>query len=80
MGQGQLYQVQQGQVPGPAPESQQPHGLVSSPKFLHQMVVQHWRRLPREVLGVTVLEELERSAAVALRDGHGLVVDKAVLG
>lgn len=30
--------------------------------------------------GVTILGELERGAAVALRDGQGLVVDRAVLG
>jgi len=30
MGQGQLYQVQQGQITGPALESQQPHAMLQA--------------------------------------------------
>jgi len=30
MGQGQLYEIQQGSVPGPALESQQPHATLQA--------------------------------------------------
>jgi len=40
MGQGQLYEVQQGSVPGPALGSQQPHAML-----------QAWGRVPGKLPG-----------------------------